>query len=251
MKWRSERPAGLDANAMTFDDGDNRAQRLLLTLVLDTSSSMAGRPIKLLNEALARLATDLRHDVNLSAIAEIAIVTFGNDGVTAWQGERAALNGTSPFVPAARFEAPTLRAGGVTPMVSAVERAMRCVADEKTALRRRHLQYFQPLVWLVSDGCPTGPTGEPTDDWRHLPAIIRKAEAERRFVFFTVSAGDIDAHGDTVLKELAPDAHLRLEGFDFSRWLKLVSASVESAASGAGSDAIKRIVTIQRPAPRW
>jgi uncharacterized protein YegL len=236
---------------MTFDDGDNRAQRLLLTLVLDTSSSMAGRPINLLNESLVRLAEDLRHDVSLSGIAEIAIITFGNEGVTAWQGQRVVSNGTSPFVPAARFEAPTLRAGGVTPMVSAIERAIRCVADEKAALKRRHLQYFQPLVWLVSDGCPTGTTGEPTDDWRHLPAVIRKAEDERRFVFFTVSAGDIDAYGDRVLKELAPDAHLRLEGFDFSRWMKLVSASVESAASGAGSDAIKRIVTIQRPAPRW
>jgi uncharacterized protein YegL len=251
MKWRSERPAALDANAMTFDDGDNRAQRLLLTLVLDTSSSMAGKPIKLLNDALAGMAEDLRHDVNLSAIAEIAIITFGNEGVTAWQGERAVSNGTSPFVPAARFAAPTLRAGGVTPMVAAVERAMRCVADEKAALKRRHLQYFQPLVWLISDGCPTGPTGEPTDDWRHLPALIRKAEDERCFVFFTVGAGDIDASGDAVLKELAPDAHLRLEGFEFSRVLKLVSASAESAARGAGSDAIKRIVTIQRPAPRW
>ena len=251
MRWRSERPAAFDANAMTFDDGDNRAQRLLLTLVLDTSSSMAGRPIKLLNEALARLAKDLREDVNLSAIAEIAIITFGNQGVIAWQGERAVSNGTSPFVPAARFVAPELRAGGVTPMVSAVERAMQCVADEKVALRRRHLQYFQPLVWLVSDGCPTGPTGDPTEDWRHLPAVIRKAEEERRFVFFTVSAGNIDEYGDTVLKEFAPDAHLRLEGFDFSQWLKLVSRSVESAASGAGSDAIKRIITIQRPAPRW
>jgi uncharacterized protein YegL len=250
MRWRSERSEVLDANAMTFDDGDNRAQRLLLTLVLDISSSMAGKPIKLLNDALAGMAQDLRHDVNLSAIAEIAIITFGNEGVTAWQGTRAAPPGTSPFVPARSFDAPTLQAGGVTPMVAAVERAMQCVADEKAALKRRHLQYFQPLVWLVSDGCPTDRTGVPTDNWRHLPAVIRKAEEERRFVFFTVSPGDIDAAGDAVLKELAPDAHLRLEGFEFSRMLKLVSASAESAARGAGIDAIKRIVTIQRPAQR-
>jgi len=250
MRWRSERSAVLDADTMTFDEGDNRAQRLLLTLVLDTSSSMAGKPIRLLNEALGGMAEDLRHDVNLSAIAEVAIITFGNDGVTAWRGAQSAPPGTSPFVPAGRFAAPALRAGGVTPMVAAVERAIRCVADEKAALKRRRLQYFQPLVWLVSDGCPTGPTGEPADDWRHLPAVIRGAEEDRRFVFFTVSAGDIDASGDAVLRELAPDAHLRLEGFEFSRMLKLVSASAESAARGAGSDAIKRIVTIQRPAPR-
>jgi uncharacterized protein YegL len=249
--WRSEQAAELDASTMTFDDGDNRAQRLLLALVLDISSSMSGKPIKLLNEALAGMAEDLRQDANLSAIAEVAIVTFGNAGVTAWRGTQRVPPGTSPFVPASRFEAPPLSAGGVTPMVAAVERAIACVAEEKAALKRRHLQYFQPLVWLVSDGCPTDHLGHPTDDWRHLPGVISKAEDERKFVFFSVSAGDIDAAGDRVLQEIAPEAHVRLEGFEFSRMVKLVSRSVDEAAQGHGTKAIKRIVTSQRPVNRW
>jgi uncharacterized protein YegL len=232
----------LNTEAMTFDEGENRAQRLPILLAMDSSSSMSGKPIALLNDALAGMAEDLRRDVSLSAIAEIAIVTFGHGGVTAWRGDQVVPPGVSPFVPASRFTAPKLEAGGVTPLVDAIERSMRCVTEQKDELKRRHLQYYCPHIWLCSDGCPTDDRGVPSDDWRHLPARIRKAEDERRFLFFSVGAGDIDEMGDRVLQELAPDAHLRLEGFEFSRVLKLVSASAESAARGHTAAEIKRRV---------
>ena len=128
---------------------------------------------------------------------------------------------------------------------------MRCVAEEKAELKRRHLQYYCPHIWLCTDGRPTDASGAPSDDWRHLPAAIRKAEDERRFLFFSVGAGEIDDVGDSVLEELAPDAHLRLEGFEFSSVLKLVSASAESAARGHTAAEIKRRVTnVQTPVYR-
>ena len=248
---RAPRDQGLNADAMTFDDGDNRAQRLLIALVLDVSASMSGEPIARLNKALDGLADDLRRDVQLGAIAELAIVTFGEGGVTAWRGDQPVPPGTSPFVPASRFNVPKLHAGGVTPLTAAVERTMQCVAEEKAELKRRFLQYYCPHMWLFSDGYPTNDRGQVSDDWRRLPEIIRRSEDEGRFLFFSVSAGDIDPAGDAVLKELAPDAHLRLEGFEFASVLKLVSASAESAARGQSAAAIKdRINEIQIAVPR-
>jgi uncharacterized protein YegL len=211
---------------------------------------MSGKPIARLNEALGAMAQDLRRDVQLSAIAELAIVTFGEGGVTAWRGKEPVPPGTSPFVPASRFTPPKLRAGGVTPLTAAVERTIRCVAEEKAELKRRCLQYYQPHIWLFSDGLPTNERGEPSDDWRRLPEVIRKSEDERRFLFFSVSAGDIDTAGDAVLRELAPDAHLRLDGFEFASVLKLVSASAESAARGHTAEAIKRVAVAQKPLSR-
>jgi uncharacterized protein YegL len=249
-QFRAQRD-GLDAAAMTFDDGENRAQRLPIALVMDISSSMSGKPISRLNDALAGLADDLRRDVQHSATIELALITFGEGGVTAWQGDRPVPPGTSPFVSAGRLIVPTLRAGGVTPLTAAVERTMRCVAEEKAELKRRYLQYYRPHIWLFSDGYPTNDRGQPSDDWRRLPESIRVAEEEGRFLFFTVSAGDIDPAGDAVLKELAPEAHLRLDGLDFASMLKLVSASAESAARGLSPEAIKRRVTgIQKPLSR-
>ena len=243
MHWRRSQDGVLSADAMVFDDAENRAQRLPIALVLDTSQSMSGQPIARLNEALRGLAEDLRRDVQLSAIAELAIVTFGDGGVTAWRADKPVAPPTSPFLPASRFTVPKLRASGVTPLTAAVERTIRCVAEQKAELRRRYLPHYRALVWLFSDGYPTNDRGELSDDWRHLPAVIRKSEQDGRFLFFTVSVGDIDSAGDAVLRELAPDAHLRLEGFEFASVLKLVSASAESAASGQSPDAIKRRVT--------
>ena len=108
-QWRTQRDQPLNTDAMTFDDGENRAQRLLIALLLDSSCSMSGKPIALLNDALAGMAEDLRRDVQLSAIAEVAIITFGYGGVTAWRGDQPVPPGTSPFVPASRFTAPELR----------------------------------------------------------------------------------------------------------------------------------------------
>jgi uncharacterized protein YegL len=250
--WRGPRDRGLDVEAMTFDDGENRAQRLPIALALDTSCSMSGKPIERLNEALAGLAADLRGDLQLSAIAELAIITFGEGGVTAWRGDRPVPPGTSPFMPANRFKPPRLRAGGVTPLTAAVHRTIGCVAEEKAELKRRFLQYYRPHIWLFSDGCPTDDRGCASEDWRGLPAVIRKHEADGRFLFFSVSTGLIDAAGDAVLRQLAPDAHLRLDGIEFASVLKLVSSSAESAARGHSADAIKRraVTAIQMPLDR-
>lgn len=250
-QWPTTPDTSLAADAMTFDEAENRAQRLPITLVLDTSSSMSGAPIAKLNTALAGLVDDLRRDVQLSAIAELAIITFGHGGVTAWRGDERAPNGMSPFVPASRFTVPKLSAGGVTPLTAAVDLTMRCVADEKAKLKRRCLQYYRPHIWLFSDGQPTDENGIVADDWRRLPATIHKGEEDGRFVFFSVSVGDIGPAGDAVLKELTPDGHVRLEGFDFASVLRLVSASAESAARGQSAQAIKRRVTrVQIPAIR-
>jgi uncharacterized protein YegL len=233
-------PGDLDASLM---DLDNRAQRLLLMLVLDTSQSMRGKPIARLNEALAGMVADLRRDVQLSAIAEVGLITFGDGGVHAWRGNRHVAAGESTFVPARQLTVPKLGAGDVTPMVPAVELAIRCVEEEKAELRRRFLQYYRPLIWLISDGVPTDAAGYVTEDWRRLPPLLQSGEESKGFIFFTVGVGDIDAVGAAVLRELAPDAHVRLEGFDFASVLKLVSASADAAAKGDSIDTIKRRVT--------
>lgn len=93
---------------------ENNAQRLPLVLCLDTSSSMAGRPIQTLNNALMEWTRELHDDVSLSYSVEVAVVTFGGQGVVAWRGPqlldpRAPV---SPFVPAHMFRPPQLAAAG-------------------------------------------------------------------------------------------------------------------------------------------
>ncbi len=242
--FRSSRDqAALTASTMVFDDDvGNHAQRAPVVMVMDNSYSMSGRPIEELNSALADMKDRLRHDIELSSKAEICLITFGHNGVTAWRGTEPAPPGVSPFVPASRFEVPRLEAGGVTPMAEALELAMRLIAEEKRALRRRNLSYYRPVVWCVTDGEPTDQSGSPSDDWKRLPAIIAREEREKRFAFFAASVGNISGHGDEVLQALAPGSHYKLDGFDFSLVLQLVSASAESAAHDDPIEAIKERV---------
>lgn len=65
---------------------ENNAQRLPLVLCLDISSSMAGPPIQMLNDALRGWTQELHDDVSLSYSVEVAVVTFGGQGVGAWKG---------------------------------------------------------------------------------------------------------------------------------------------------------------------
>jgi uncharacterized protein YegL len=242
-RFRPSRQGPLDASDMVFDaDVDNHAQRVPVVMVMDNSYSMSGAPIAELNAALVQMQSHLREDVELSAKAEICLITFGHDGVTAWRGKQPAPRGSNPFVHASQFEVPHLQAGGVTPMVEALELAIKLVAEEKRELRRRNLSYYRPVVWCVSDGVPTDNQGRPSEDWRRLPAIIAAEERAKRFVFFSVSVGGISPEGDEVLTALAPSSHLRLQGFEFAIVLQLVSASAESAAHGDLPEAIKKRV---------
>jgi uncharacterized protein YegL len=254
-RFTATRDQSLDARDMVFDsDIENHAQCVPVVMIIDNSSSMAGAPIALLNDALAGMQEDLHHDVELSSKAKICVITFGHDGVTAWRGDRPAPPGMSPFVPASDFRAPRLDAGGVTPLVEAVELGIKLVAEEKAALRERNLSYYRPVFWCLSDGVPTTPTGQPSEEWRRLPPIIAREEKAKHFAFFSVSVGDISPFGDEVLRSLAPDSHLKLQGFEFATVLQLVSASAESATHDDPIDEIKRRVMKdfrQRPVNRF
>src|ERR1700736_2540311 len=97
---------------------ENNAQRLPLVLCLDTSSSMSGAPIQALNGALREWTRELHDDVSLSYSVEVAVVTFGGQGVSAWQGPQPLPlhSAVSPFLPAHMFQPPQLTASGVTLM---------------------------------------------------------------------------------------------------------------------------------------
>jgi uncharacterized protein YegL len=242
FKAGNHRPV-LDTSAMVFDDDlDNHAQRVPVLMVMDNSSSMAGQPINQLNTALADMQDRLRHDPELSTKAEICLLTFGRNGVTAWRGQTPAPAGTSPFVTASRFVAPRLEAGGVTPMTEAVELAMKLVSQQKRDLRARNLSYYRPVIWCVTDGEPTDSAGQPSDDWKRLTEVIAREEREKRFAFFAASVGNITPRGDAVLRALARGSHYRLDGFDFGLVLQLVSASAEAAAQDDPIEAIKERV---------
>lgn len=230
---------------------DDSAQRLPLVLCLDTSHSMAGPPVAALNEALSEWAGMLRGDISLSHSVEIALVTFGSGGVRAWRGPERAGPGESAFVSAYGFEAPSLTAGGATPMIEALELAMRLVEDRKEQLRAAGLLYYRPQICLLTDGLPTDATGHPTEDWQRLVPVLAERQHARRFRLFALGVGGLTDRGEQVLRGLAPRFNARLVGFPFRDVLQMMSASANAEQRGAGDEVFERIFQDLTQRPAW
>jgi uncharacterized protein YegL len=232
---------------------DANAQRQPLVLCLDTSSSMSGEPITMLNEALRAWTEELRTDVNLSSSVEIAVITFGGQQVRTWKGDEPQAHGAQAdaFVPAYAFRPPELVAAGVTLMTEALETATQLVAARKTALRNAGHLYYRPQICLITDGQPTNATGHPTDDWRRIVPVLADQQAKKKFRLFAIGVGGISAQGEQVLQSIAPKYYARLQGFPFRAVLQMMSASAGAQQKGDGEEAYEKIFarfTTQRSA---
>jgi len=253
MYMRSDRPPKTLPAQYADIEIENNAQRLPLVLCLDTSSSMAGPPIETLNNALGEWTRELHDDVSLSYSVEVAVITFGGQGVSAWQGPHllAPQAPVSPFVPAHMFQAPRFTASGVTLMTEALDLAMHIVAARKIELRQSGLQYYRPQICLVTDGLPTDGIGHYTETWQRLIPVLAEEQRARRFRLYAIGVGGITDRGEQVLKAFAPTFNARLQGFPFRELLQMMSASANAEQKGAGDEVFEKIFSqfkTQRPA---
>ncbi|BCJ74587.1 hypothetical protein CS0771_41310 [Catellatospora sp. IY07-71] len=207
--------------------GGQANSRLLITLVLDTSGSMKGNRIAQLNKFLSELKQALDKDKYINRVGEVAIVTFGNDGVRAITGTSA----TSHFVAVNAFTAPSLESGGFTPMTKALRLALSLVTRRKAELRTSGIPMaHRPLIFLVTDGLPTDDQGNLSADWREVAAELRRQESGKHLHIFSFGVADADA---AVLQGLAPKSTYQIDDVDFSAVLQLMSISLELARSAS------------------
>ena len=103
--------------------GENAEPRGPCLLLLDTSTSMRGRPMAELNEGLRVFKSELMSDGMATQRVEVAIVTFGPVRVH------------TPFQGAEAFAAPTLEANGDTPLGAAIDQGLDLLEARKRAYK--------------------------------------------------------------------------------------------------------------------
>ncbi|TCO48018.1 vWA domain-containing protein [Actinocrispum wychmicini] len=206
--------------------------RLLITLVVDTSSSMLEDDrIGELNQALSEWRAELMKDDHLRRHGEIALVTFGNGHVQAVDPSGRTTQATTPYVPIAEFSPPALQAGGVTPMVEGLQYALDLLAARRQFLRKDGIGLVnRPLVYLITDGVPTDSQGHRSDRWRAFAPALRQQENGKHLLFFAFGVKGAEAE---VLSGLAPQSWRLLADFNFAEVLTFVSASIETAAAAS------------------
>jgi uncharacterized protein YegL len=197
---------------------DNSDERAPLVLVLDCSGSMLeDNKLALLNEGLKTLEVELKSDPIAARCGRVLIISFGGDNDVEIMGT---------WTDAMDFTAPTLMAGGLTPLGAAIRCALDEVESEKGQMRSAGVSYKRPIIMLLSDG-------DPTDEWQQAAAECKRAEAAHKVNVMPIGIGS-KANRET-LAAFSNKGALNLSGLKFKElfiWLSRSIQAVSRATTG-------------------
>ena len=208
-----------DFSQVPFDGSEfaeNPEPRCPCLLLLDTSASMSGEPIRLLAEGVDAFRDEMAADDLASKRAEVAVVTFGPVEVPV------------DFETADGFVPPRLNASGQTPMGQAIERAVDMVDRRKQSYKEGGVAYYRPWIFMITDGAPT-------DDWGRAAALVKEGEASGAFSFFAV--GVQGANMET-LSQISVRTPLALDGLRFRDMFVWLSASMKGVSHSRPGDEV-------------
>jgi uncharacterized protein YegL len=195
---------------------DNPEPRCPCLLLLDTSGSMQGQPIRELNDGLATFKDELAADALAMKRVEVGIVTFGPVQIV------------SEFQTPDVFTPPTLTAGGDTPMGTAIVTALDMLRQRKDFYRQVGLAYYRPWVFLITDGGPT-------DAWQHAAHMVKEGEASKAFQFFAVG---VQGANMEVLGQISVREPVKLAGLRFRDLFAWLSSSLQSVSRSQVGDQV-------------
>ena len=194
---------------------ENANERTPCVLVLDCSGSMRDEPIKQLNSGLKALEKELKEDIDASSRVQLLIIkASGEDEVSV----------ETDWVDAMNFTAPTMEAGGLTPLGKAMETALQKIEEQKCLYDSCGITSKRPWIFLISDG-------EPTDyGWEDAAEICRYAQKNKKVVIHAI--GTQCANLDKLAKfSLLPPK--RLTGLKFTEFFLWLSRSVSCISKAA------------------
>lgn len=224
-----------------MEQARNKDQKCPVVLLLDTSGSMAGTPIEELNKALVQIKEDILNDTMLSNRLELGIVAFDDDA----RVERP-IDLISPDT-----DLPILNIGGVTNLVSGMNKAIELVTDRKNFYKSNGEQYYRPFIVLFTDGAPTNTA----DEIEELDQNIQKLSDEKRFIFLPFGVDGADMQLLAKLAAQSADERLKNIGTafamkdvsKFTEVFQFVSASISGIMEKGGTQAVQLPTSVATP----
>jgi uncharacterized protein YegL len=201
-----------DIEQSPFTSGEfteNPEPRCACLLLLDTSGSMGGAPIRELNAGLQAFKEELSQDSLAMKRVEIAIVTFGPVRVQ------------SDFQTVDSWQPPHLTASGDTPIGAAITKGLEMLRLRKDQYRANAIEVFRPWVFLMTDGGPT-------DQWQQAAEMVKAGEASKGFAFFGVGVENANMN---ILGQICVRTPVKMAGLKFKDMFGWLSSSLSSVSS--------------------
>lgn len=195
---------------------ENPEPRCPCVLLLDTSSSMQGEPIRQLNEGIKNFKDELMSDSMALKRVEIAVITFGPVKVE------------SEFQTVDIFEPPMLQTKEKTPMGSAIETAIAMVNERKETYKQNGISYYRPWIFLITDG-------EPTDNCTNAAKLVRDGEGNKAFMFFTVG---VNRANMSILRRISVREPIKLKELRFKELFSWLSNSLGSVSRSVPEEVV-------------
>lgn len=191
---------------------ENPENRCPVILLLDTSTSMVGDPVKELMRGVRVFKEEVHRDTKASLSVEVAVVSFGPVKLL------------QDFVTIDTFSPPSLEAEGFTPMGEAIDFSLDLLESRKKTYKENGIQYYRPWIFMITDGAPT-------DDWQMAAQRLQVGEEEGKYSFFSVAVEGADVQK---LKQISPPNRppVKLNGLDFQELFLWLSSSMKRVSSG-------------------
>ena len=205
----------------------NAEERCAVVLVLDTSNSMKGEPIKLLNEAVKRFHRNLTEDPLIAIKVDIGMVTFNHNMIY------------TDFVNATEFKPPVMHASGGTRLSFALGVALDMVAKRKDVYRINGISYHRPWIVLITDGYPEH---DSEVDLEETGQRVRTADANKECSLFTITCGDANETAGQMLKDkITPPGKppKKTTEANFSELFNWLSNSMAAVSQSSPSEQIR------------
>lgn len=207
-----------------YDDASldmmNPAPRCPVVVLLDTSSSMAGEPIRELNAGLKQFIKETADDEAAGMSVELEVITYDSTARV-----------LIPFTPIADVNKnPTrLVASGYTSMGAALNLANKDLQHRRKLYRDKGVSSYKPWVILMTDG-------EPNDEWEGPAAAMRSLGERGSIQYIGIEIGS-NADHDTMCHILpSQPGPVKLQGLRFKQFFRWLTDSLRSVSASAVSN---------------
>ena len=198
-------------------DVSNPAPRCPVILLLDTSGSMSGQPLRELQSGLDQFLRETSDDETASMSVELEIITFGGDAEI-----------QASFAPVCDIAdmPPMLSANGSTPLGEALKLADSELKARRRLYKQKGIASYKPWIVLMTDGCPN-------DNYKSAAASMKSLGEEGKLQYIGIGIGD-EADFDT-LRDILPErpGPVKLKGLCFKEFFKWLTDSLKSVSASS------------------